>query len=56
MVKYVIYVNGHINLKSITMLYYQRCPLVFVSFNFDRIRKKFMMSEDMNRLKYDRRL
>ncbi|CAD8109287.1 unnamed protein product [Paramecium sonneborni] len=33
---------------------FKKCPLVFVHFNQDRIRKKFMISEDMNRLKYDR--
>ena len=49
MVKSVIYVNGHINLKSIFIYIKFRCPLVFVHFNLDRIRKKFMISEDMNR-------
>ncbi|CAD8208172.1 unnamed protein product [Paramecium octaurelia] len=33
---------------------FKKCPLVFVHFNLDRIRKKFMISEDMNRKQYER--
>ncbi|CAD8198654.1 unnamed protein product [Paramecium pentaurelia] len=33
---------------------FKKCPLVFVHFNQDRIRKKFMISEDMNRKQYER--
>ncbi|CAD8116583.1 unnamed protein product [Paramecium sonneborni] len=33
---------------------FKKCPLVFVHFNQDRIRKKFMISEDMNRSKHER--
>ncbi|CAD8200402.1 unnamed protein product [Paramecium pentaurelia] len=33
---------------------FKKCPLVFVHFNQDRIRKKFMITEDMNRSQYKR--
>ncbi|CAK92678.1 unnamed protein product (macronuclear) [Paramecium tetraurelia] len=34
---------------------FKKCPLVFVHFNQDRIRKKFMITEDMDRLYHKRR-
>lgn len=55
MEKYVLFANGLINLKSINVSLLS-CPLVFVHFNLDRIRKKFMISEEMNRSNHDRAL
>lgn len=55
MVKFVLFANGLINLKSINVSLLS-CPLVFVHFNLDRIRKKFMISEEMNRSNHDRAL